>query len=137
VKEGFHDQILFNFILIDYFMLGKYCEVIKVHEPSTSDPLVIIKGEKLKFEEKKTEFQGWIWCINKNVKGGWVPRNYVKVVGKECEALENYDAIELSVSIGEKFIIEKEESGWFWVSNNEGKTGWVPIENVKLIEDIK
>ena len=116
-------------------MKKKGCEVIKEHEPSTSDPLIFIKGEKLKCEERKTVYKGWIWCINKNGKEGWVPKNYVKISKNQCEALENYNAVELSVSRGEKFIIEKEESGWFWVTNDKNKTGWIPIENVKIIDD--
>jgi hypothetical protein len=118
-------------------MINKICEVIKTHEPSTSDPLVIVKGEKLVFEEKKTIYPGWIWCIKEDGKAGWVPKNYVKISKNHCIALEDYDAIELDVSIGERFKIEKEESGWFWVSNKIGKIGWIPKENVKIIEDLK
>ena len=44
--------------------------------------------------------------------------------------LQDYEATELAVSIGEELKIEKEESGWVWVTNKEGKKGWVPLENI-------
>ena len=46
--------------------------------------------------------------------------------------LQDYEATELNVSTGEELKIEKEESGWVWVSNKEGKQGWVPLINIKI-----
>ncbi len=46
--------------------------------------------------------------------------------------IQNYEATELNVSVGEELVIEKEESGWIWVSNQEKKKGWVPMKNVAI-----
>ena len=48
--------------------------------------------------------------------------------------LQDYNSTELNITIGEELIIEKEEAEWFWVINQKGKEGWVPIENVEIIE---
>ena len=37
---------------------------------------------------------------------------------------------------GEVLIIKEEEAEWFWVINQEGKSGWVPIKNVQIINKI-
>jgi len=114
--------------------MRKTCKVIVEYKTPFSNPLIIKKGESLIIEEKKSEWPGWIWCINKQNISGWVPTNYLKIQGKNCLALQDYDATELTVSIGEELYFEKLESGWIWAFNKEGKKGWVPFENVKIVE---
>ena len=46
--------------------------------------------------------------------------------------LQDYEATELTVFIGDELVIEKEESGWVWVSNVEGKKGWIPLKIIKI-----
>ena len=108
--------------------------VIKRHQTSDLEPLIITKGEILSYELKETEWSGWVWCTNKQGKTGWAPEAYLKMQKTTCEALQDYNAIELTANIGEELIIKKEESGWFWVVNDQGKEGWIPIKNVQLIE---
>ena len=65
---------------------------------------------------------------------GWVPESYLEIFETNCKAVQDYDATELTVKIGEEFLIEKEESGWFWLNDEKGKEGWVPKKNVRIIE---
>jgi len=115
-------------------MNSNRCVVIEKHQASDKYPLIITKGETLKFERKETEWDGWIWCINNDGKGGWVPETYLELQEEVCDVLQNYNAIELTVNIGEEFMIEEEESDWFWLNNEKGKEGWVPKKNVRIIE---
>jgi len=108
--------------------------VIERHQASDLEPLIITRGEILSYEIKETDWIGWVWCINKNGKAGWVPETYLKVQKDNCEVLQDYNAIELTANIGEELVMKKEESGWFWVINDQGKEGWIPIKSVKIIE---
>jgi len=113
---------------------NKPCRVIADYESPFSDPLKLHEGDVVQIEEKESEWTGWIWCISKEGKQGWTPNNYLEIQGKNAKLLQDYDATELTVTIGEELIIGKQESGWIWVSNKEGKKGWVPLKNVKLLE---
>lgn len=115
-------------------MKKKSCKVIVDYKSPFPDPLKLQKGNVVQVEEKESEWLGWIWCISKEGKQGWVPYNYLKIKGDIAKLAQNYDATELTVTIGEELIIENQESGWVWVSNKEGKKGWVPIRNVKILE---
>lgn len=116
-------------------MVKKYCIVIQNHKTPTPDPLIMSKGEVLQLGDKTSESDpDWVWCIHKSGKEGWVPENYLEIHGKKCTALIDYNAIELTVSVGQEFEIEKEESGWVWVSNKQGQNGWIPLEKVEVFE---
>ncbi|GAH44800.1 unnamed protein product [marine sediment metagenome] len=110
----------------------KYCKVISDYKSPYIDPLKIRKGEILRIGNKESEWSGWVWCTNKEGKQRWVPRNYMDIQGNTGIMLQDYEATELNVSTGEELKIEKEESGWVWVSNKEGKQGWVPLINIKI-----
>ena len=110
------------------------CRVIEKHQASDQDPLIITSGEILSYEKKATKWSGWVWCINKHGKTGWVPENYLKIQEATCELLQDYNAIELTANIGEELNVKKEESGWFWVINDQGKEGWIPVNKVQIIK---
>ncbi len=114
-------------------MKKKYCKVIEDYKSTCSDPLIITQGEILIVEKRESEWPDWIWCRNKGGKEGWVPENYLEIYENSGKALQNYNATELSVKIGEGLMIEKEESGWIWSTNQQGKSGWVPLRNIHII----
>ncbi|MFW9941846.1 MAG: SH3 domain-containing protein [Candidatus Thorarchaeota archaeon] len=115
-------------------MRGKYCKVSVEYKSPYTDSIEFRKGERVQIGKKDSEWSGWIWCMNKDGKERWVPNNYIDIQGNSGKMLQNYEATELEVSIGENLKIEKEESGWIWVVNDEGKKGWIPLKNVQLLE---
>lgn len=115
-------------------MTVKYCKIIVEYISPFPEPLKIRKGDQVQLIEKESEWPGWIWCINKNGKEGWVPRSYLKLQDDHAILLQDYDATELSAKVGERFVIKEEESGWFWVSDKEGRKGWIPIKNVEIFD---
>ena len=114
-------------------MEKKRCRVIEEYKSPYTDPLIMNKGEILSIEEKETEWAGWIWCTNKMGESRWVPENYLEIDGNKAKINRDYNATELYVNVGEELIIQEEEAEWYWVINQQGKNGWVPIKNVKLI----
>lgn len=110
------------------------CQAISDYQSTCPDPLIITRGEILKIETKKSKWKGWIWCINQFGKGGWVPEKYIEKLHDKCKVLKDYNATELTVKAGEVLIISYEESGWAWVTNENGECGWVPLENVQIFK---
>jgi hypothetical protein len=98
------------------------CRVISEYQSPYSEPLVISAGEELAIDEKESEWSGWIWCTN---------QKYVERKGDIAIALCDYEATELSVSVGEELVMGKEESGWIWCTNQKGQSGWVPADHVE------
>jgi uncharacterized protein YgiM (DUF1202 family) len=38
----------------------------------------------------------------------------------------DYEAVELTVQLGDLLTVHKAESGFLWVTDQDGRTGWVP-----------
>ncbi|MDX1798397.1 MAG: hotdog fold thioesterase [Candidatus Lokiarchaeia archaeon] len=111
----------------------KKCIVIENYKAHYNIPLVFKKGEKVSIGQKESEWSGWVWCTNKDEESRWVPENYLEISGKMVEIKRDYNAKELSIEVGEGLTIEEEEAEWFWVTNQQGESGWVPIKNVNIL----
>ena len=109
--------------------------VIAEHAASYSDPITMRANEELTMSDKEDNWHGWtwIWCTNQAGKSGWVPKKYVERHEDKGIAHYDYDAIELSVHIGEEVLVAQFESGWLWCSNQQGRSGWVPAENIAML----
>ena len=95
----------------EVFEPGKKCRVTRHYESSCPDPIRLNLSEKVSIEDRESEWSGWLWCINKNGKSGWVPERYVERTGEIGKMLFDYDANELTIVPGEELEILKEESG--------------------------
>ncbi|MFW9877352.1 MAG: SH3 domain-containing protein [Candidatus Thorarchaeota archaeon] len=115
-------------------MEKKSCKVIADYKSPFPEPLMLHKDDIVQVEEKESEWTGWIWCISKEGKQGWVPNNYLEIQGKNGKLIQDYDATELTAKTGEELIIENQESGWIWASNKEGNKGWIPKRNVAILK---
>jgi hypothetical protein len=110
---------------------------IKEHKASYDKCLKILPGDILTIDGSRSvdnEWPGWIWCVDKEGLGSWVPEEYLRVTGNIATALEEYDAKELTVAVGDKLIIFREMAGWFWCRDALGQYGWVPVEKV-IVDD--
>jgi len=110
--------------------------VLADYQAAYSDPITMRIGDELQLNGQKDNWNNWLWlwCTNQSGKSGWVPECYVKQDGDKGQALFDYDAIELSVSMGDVLLVTQEESGWLWCTNQHEKSGWVPAEHVSIIE---
>jgi len=113
--------------------------VVKAYTSAHPIPLVLRAGDTLDFdpddkrnsERHKNKWPEWLWCTAKDGTKGWVPENYLRVEGNTYVLLRDYNATELTVSEGEKLLVQFEESGWLWCRTAQGLVGWVPKENIK------
>lgn len=114
---------------------GKKAVVIKPHKSDDSEPLMMTTGEVVKGQEKKTEWEGWLWCRNSHGRTGWIPKNYLQRHPKKpgyYSALRDYNAKELNVNMGQIVYIVNEESGWALVKTASQNEGWVPLRNLSF-----
>jgi hypothetical protein len=113
--------------------------VVKAYTSAYPNPLILRAGDILDFdsddqrnsERHKNKWPEWLWCTAADGTKGWVPENYVRVEGNACVLLRDYNATELTVSEGEKLLVQFEESDWLWCRTARGIEGWVPKENIE------
>jgi uncharacterized protein YgiM (DUF1202 family) len=100
-----------------------------------ADPIVARAGDEVTVDlERKTDIPGWVWCTNRNHKSGWVPIAYLESHAGLSFLRVDYDAIELTIHVGEILRVDKQESSFFWVTNPGGDQGWIPVENVVPVD---
>jgi hypothetical protein len=110
--------------------------VIAAYQAPYADPIRVNEGDEVVIDpDKRTNIPGWVWCTNRAGKSGWVPRTYVKYSGRAGKMLCDYDAIELTVHVGEMLTVHKAESDFYWVTSQEGRQGWVPMTHVESCEN--
>ncbi|WP_078579352.1 SH3 domain-containing protein [Salipaludibacillus agaradhaerens] len=112
--------------------------VTKQHTSNYPSPISLLKGQDVivgtKYEGKE-DWNNWIYCYTKdNHLEGWVPEQIIHIQGEDGVILEDYTAKELNVKVGEELVKIKELNGWLWVKKaSHAEEGWVPKENVKVI----
>jgi hypothetical protein len=106
--------------------------VTKEHQASYPDPLVVKSGDELTIGKKDTQWPAFVWCTNEQGISGWVPEKYLDRQGDRGIAQKDYSTAELTITVGEKVVLEREDSGWYWVTNQSDQSGWVPVENVAI-----
>ncbi len=94
------------------------------------DPLKLHEGDKVTLGQKDPEYPGWIWCTDSRGKSGWAPESFIEIDGSSGVMRRDYDATELSVTVGDTVTILSQESGWYWCRTSRGEIGWLPKENV-------
>ncbi len=110
------------------------CRVITAYQTPYPDPIIIRAGEALAIEDRECEWAGWVWCTTQGGKSVWIPEKYVDRRGDKGAARRDYSARELSVAVGEELVMsDQEESSWVWCTNQEGESGWIPLDNVEVV----
>ena len=113
-------------------------KVVKPHRPDPGDPREIESGQRLKFERRPTNWEGWLWCEAEDGYACWVPEKWVTITQDVtvdsapgwCFLKRDYDPSELEVDPGDEMDVRFEESGWVWGRVLDGRKGWVPAECV-------
>lgn len=97
------------------------------------DPIRVSAGERVSPDfAKVTDFPGWVWCTDARERSGWVPRDWMEHRGDEWRITRNFDAIELTVDVDATVIVHLEIAGFYWITTQDGRTGWVPSSHVRI-----
>lgn len=112
-------------------------KVTQDRESETSHPIKLLKGELVECVEasdENGEWAGWIYCKGE-AKEGWVPRQIIKQQGKTGLILENYDATEFDLRVGEVIVADKILNGWIYGTKkgDEGLKAWAPLNHLERI----
>ena len=93
------------------------------------DPLVICSGDTVSVSDEyhgNPEWKNWVWCSHQQThKKGWVPKQYLEISGRHALALNDFNARELTVSIGDQVRKISSINGWALVQRNQ-ECGWIP-----------
>lgn len=108
-----------------------------VIEPYTShypNPIKFAKGDILELGEMDTEYPGWILAISKDGRKGWAPVQYFDRENDSPTGVANmdYNAFELSTTMGQKLKVIRELNEWYLLETSEGQLGWVPTKTVNF-----
>jgi hypothetical protein len=111
---------------------GSLVRVIIDYQAPFPDPIRVRAGEDVSIDpDKKTDIPGWIWCTSRAGKNGWVPEIYVDRQGNNGSMRCNYDAVELTIHVGDILTVHKMESAFYRVTDRNGRQGWVPMAHVE------
>jgi len=109
--------------------------VVKDYESPYPNSIVFQKGERVKvckeFKEDP-DWQNWIWCEGKNGKKAWVPEDYLNSDGRNGMFNREYNAMELSVQVGETLTVCEIVNGFGMSEKPDGSRGWVPMRNMEI-----
>lgn len=114
----------------------RYC-VLADYQAEYPDPISVSAGEIFQVSEKVSFWNSnpdwvWVWCTDQRGKQGWVPKTVITLNsdGRTGTVCYPYTARELTIAAGEELVAHQEESGWLWCTNQQGKSGWVPLEHI-------
>src|SRR6476620_5600684 len=54
------------------------CRVLANYQAAYPDPIIVRAGEDLVAGKEDPDYPGWIWCTDRNGKGGWVPDDFIE-----------------------------------------------------------
>jgi hypothetical protein len=113
--------------LLYRFPEGLTAIVVRAYQRPYADPVKGRAGDRLIPDyARKTDITGWIWCRGDAGREGWVPQGWLTPEGDVFRLIRDFDAIELTVTLGQVVKLHFSESGFCWVTSPAGETGWVP-----------
>jgi hypothetical protein len=116
----------------------EHYRVVKDYRSPYPDPIRFRKGEKVKIGQEfkdDPDWKNWIWCEGNRDNKAWVPREYIDIAGTSGMVNRDYDAMELSVQIGEELLVHEIVNGFGMSEKANGARGWVPIRNLDILSD--
>ena len=115
----------------------KRYRVIAEYQSPYPDPIIFHEGEKVTIGKEFTDdpdWKDWVWCEGQNNNDAWVPKQYLKVEADQGEFITDYNALELSVGVGETLNIYEIVNGFGMAEKPNGERGWVPLKNLRAGE---
>jgi hypothetical protein len=74
------------------------------------------------------DWAGWVWCQGQDGKAAWVPQVHLQVQGESGLFMTDYNAQELSVTVGELLQVHEIVNGFGMAEKRDGSHGWVPMK---------
>jgi len=114
---------------------GKHYQVISDYNTPYPASIIFRNGEKVRVGKEFSDdpdWQDWVWCVGEHGNQAWVPKQYLEIVAGSGVFLTEYDARELSVTVGESITVYEIINGFGMSEKQNGERGWVPLKNMRL-----
>lgn len=111
---------------------------IKEYVSPYPDSILFLKGERVQIGEEYEEepdWKDWVRCQARDNREAWIPNSYLEVKENEGSLLQDYDARELSLSVGEVLEITEIVNGFGLAEKMDGELGWVPMNHLEAFSD--
>lgn len=109
--------------------------VTRPYQRPYADPIAVTAGTLVTPDfDKQTDIAGWVWCTAAGGRSGWTPRAWLEQIDGGWKITRDFNALELTVEVGDRLEVLEEESGFYLARSAGGQTGWVPCENVAPAE---
>lgn len=116
---------------------AKHYRVTEAYRSPYPRPIIFHKGEKVRVGREFTEdpdWVDWVWCEGQHGNKAWAPQQYLETEAGTGIFKTGYNALELSVSVGEVLKVYEVVNGFAMAEKSDGKLGWVPLRNLSQIE---
>ena len=101
------------------------------------DPIALKAGERVLIDAEKTketDILGWSWCTGPDGRQGWVPNGWITHQSGAAQIVRDFSALELTIRVGDRMTLHHSESGFVFVTHEDGSTGWVPDACLQLVQ---
>ena len=109
----------------------KRYRVIEAYKSPYPNPIIFHSGDIIRVGNEydgDPDWLNWIWCEAEDGRQAWVPKQYIQIEGNKAVFNREYNALELSVSVGDEVIIHAIVSGFGLAEKIDGAKGWVPMK---------
>jgi hypothetical protein len=113
---------------------AKRYQVIADYQSPYPNPILFQEGEKVRVGKEFTDdpdWKDWLWCEGEHDNKAWVPKQYLKIEREQAVFVTDYNALELSVIVGEVLIVYEIVNGFGMAEKRSGERGWVPLRNLE------
>ena len=111
--------------------------VIKEYKSPYPEPIVFNKGDIVAVGKEFTDdpdWNDWIWCEGSHNNKAWAPKQYLDIEKEKGTFKQDYNALELSVSVGEEIAIYEVVNGFGLAEKSDGSKGWVPLKHLEPLK---
>ncbi len=91
---------------------------------------VVVVGEEYTLNPAWKE---WFRCLAKDGREAWIPKHYLSIQGESGTLLEEYDVLELSLTVDEVISVSDIINGFGRAQNKNGEQGWVPMNHLEIL----
>lgn len=106
------------------------------YERPYEDPISLKAGERVLIDPEKTketDIPGWSWCTGPDGRQGWVPNGWLTHQDGAAHIVRDFSALELTLRVGDLVTLHQSESGFVFVTHEDGSVGWVPDACLQLL----
>ena len=106
------------------------------YERPYEDPISLKAGDRVLIDPdktKETDILGWSWCTGPDGRQGWVPTAWMTHQDGAGQIVRDFSALELTLAVGDRVTLHHGESGFVFVTHENGSVGWVPDACLQLL----